>query len=387
MEFSFALPTQIEFGFGAVNRVGHLAKEAGAKKVMLVADKGIVKTGIPARVQKSLEGEGIEVIPYQKIVANPRVKDCEEGARIAMQENVDFLVAVGGGSSMDTAKAVAGMLGHNTTDFREIQYPKAYTKESYPFICIPTTAGTGSEVSICGVVTDEETKTKVFCFDAKCHALMAICDPEVLYGLPTSIAAATAVDALTHAIEGYVAKCTNSVTECFGIRAVELISQNIREYVYNRTPESCEAIMLGSLFAGIAFGYSDTCAVHSLSETIGGEYDTPHGVANAVFLANVTEYSIPGNMKKYARIAKAMGCSEAGKTDRELCEELVREIKMLVKDLNVPLFRDLKGVKETDFERLAHKCAVHLSAPDNPRKIEFDDFYKILKRTYDEKER
>lgn len=126
------------------------------------------------------------------------------------------------------------------------------------------------------------------------------------------MAAATAVDALTHAIEGFVAKCTNAVTESFGIRAVKLISENIREFVYERTPQSCEAIMLGSMFAGIAFGYSDTCAVHSLSETIGGAYDTPHGVANAIFLANVTEYSIPGNMEKYAQMAEAMGITGSG---------------------------------------------------------------------------
>lgn len=385
MEFSFALPTQIEFGVGMLEKTGRIALERGASRVLLVADRGIVSTGIPDRVRKSLEAEGLTVIPFQKIVANPRIKDCEEGAQLAQEQKVDFIVAVGGGSSMDTAKAIAGMLGHHTTDFSVIQYPAAYTEESLPLICIPTTAGTGSEVSTCGVVTDENTKTKVFCYDPKCHATVAICDPSVLYGLPESIAAATAIDALTHAIEGFVARCTNHVTECFGIRAVELLSANIREYVYNRTPESCEAVMLGSLFAGIAFGYSDTCAVHSLSETIGGEYDTPHGVANAVFLANVTEYSIPGNVEKYVRIAQAMGIERSGKTDREICEVMVEEIRRLVEDLNIPRFHDLKGVKEEDFEHLAQKCEVHLSAADNPRKIGYNDFLKILHATYEDR--
>lgn len=385
MEFSFALPTQIEFGVGMLEKTGRIALDRGAHRVLLVADRGIVSTGIPDRVRESLEKEGLTVTSFQKIVANPRIEDCEEGARLAQDRKIDFVVAVGGGSSMDTAKAIAGMLGHHTTDFSVIQYPAAYTEESLPLICIPTTAGTGSEVSTCGVVTDEKTKTKVFCYDPKCHATVAICDPSVLYGLPESIAAATAVDALTHAIEGFVAKCTNHVTECFGIRAVELLSENIREYVYNRTPESCEAVMLGSLFAGIAFGYSDTCAVHSLSETIGGEYDIPHGVANAVFLANVTEYSIPGNMQKYIRIAQAMGIRGEDKTDREICEVLVEEIRKLVKDLNIPLFRDLEGVREEDFERLAQKCEVHLSAADNPRKIGYNDFLKILHTTYEDR--
>ena len=207
MEFSFFLPTRIVFGCKAIQRVGTLAKE--------------------------------------------------EGAAFAQKNDVDFLVAVGGGSSMDTGKAIAGMLGHHTTDFSVIQYPNEYTQESYPLICIPTTAGTGSEVSTCGVVTDEKTKTKVFCFDPRCHARIAVCDPEVLMGVPEKIAAATALDALTHAIEGFVAKCTNPVTECYGIRAVKLISENIRDYVYNRNAKNCEAVMLGSLFAGISFGYSE----------------------------------------------------------------------------------------------------------------------------------
>ena len=202
-------------------------------------------------------------------------------------------------------------------------------------------------------------------------------------GVPEKIAAATALDALTHAIEGFVAKCTNPVTECYGIRAVKLISENIRDYVYNRNAKNCEAVMLGSLFAGISFGYSDTCAVHSLSETIGGEYDTPHGVANAIFLANVTEFSIPGNVRKYAEIARAMGIENKG-TERELCEELIKALRQLVNDLAIPSFRELSGVKQEDFERLAEKCAVHLSAADNPRSVTYDDFLKILNKTYEE---
>lgn len=383
MEFSFYLPTKIEFGCKAIWKTGDLAKEAGAQKVLLIADKGIASTQIYSDVKTSLEQAELQVFEFNQIVANPRIKDCEAGAEFAMDKQIDFLVAVGGGSSMDTGKAIAGMLGHHTTDFSVIQYPKEYTNDSYPLICIPTTAGTGSEVSICGVVTDEETKTKVFCFDPKCHARIAICDPEVLMGLPNKIAAATALDALTHAIEGFVAKCTNPITESYGIRAIKLISENIRDYVFNRNIQNCEAIMLGSLFAGISFGYSDTCAVHSLSETIGGEYDTPHGVANAIFLANVTEYSIAGAVDKYAEIARAMGIFKQG-TKRELCKELVRELKQLVKDLDIPKFSEIPKVNKDDFERLAQKCAVHLSAADNPKAIGYEEFLNILTKTYEE---
>lgn len=381
-EFILKVATEINYGVGVINQVGSIAKNFGAKKVMLVADKGVRATGLTDKVSVLLKEEKIGIVDFDQIVPNPRITDCENGAKIGMSEGVGVIVAVGGGSSIDTAKAIAGMIGHNTTDFEKIKYPKEYEKDPLPLIAIPTTAGTGSEVTTCGVITDEKTRTKVFCYDVKTAPNVALADPEVLMELPNHIAAATGIDALTHAIEGYVAQCTNPITEAMGIYAVKLLAENLRKYIYQRDIETCEAMMMGSLMAGLSFGYSDTCSVHSLSETIGGEYDTPHGVANAIFLADVTEFSLPGNLEKYVNVAKALGVQNEGLSNREAAQAGVEEIRMLVKDLAIPKFNQIDKVNAQDFDRIAKKCEVHISNADNPRPLTAGDFLMILRKAY-----
>lgn len=382
-EFAIQIPTKIVFGAGVISQVGDLALELGATKVMVVADKGVRATGIVSKVEEYLTAAKIPYIDFDKIVPNPRIEDCEEGAKIATKEGVNVLVTVGGGSSVDTAKAIAGMLGHGTTDFSVIKYPNPYTCNPLPLIAIPTTAGTGSEVTTSGVITDEKNKNKVFCYDPKVAPTVALADPEVLMGLPTKIAASTALDALTHAIEGYVAKCTCPLTEAVGLYAIKLLSKSMRKYIYDRDIDTCADVMMGSLLAGLSFGYSDTCAVHSLSETIGGEYDTPHGIANAIFLADVCEYSIPADMDKYADIALTMGVKGEGLSKREICQAGVEEIRKLVDDLMIPKFSEIDKVNPADFDRIAGKCAEHVSAPDNPRPVSKEDFLMLLNKAYE----
>jgi len=381
-EFLFKMPTKVIFGNGVINQVGQIVKELGAQKIMLVADKGVRSTGLTEKVADALRAEGIAIVDWDRIVPNPRITDCEAAAKLGRDEGIEAFVAVGGGSSIDTAKAAAGMLGHNTLDFDVIKFPKEYTCEAMPLIAIPTTAGTGSEVTTCGVITDESTHTKVFCYDPKCAPTVALADPEVLLGLPEHIASATGLDALTHAIEGYVAQCTNPITEAMGLYAITLLHDNLRDYIYRRNINVCEAMMMGSLMAGISFGYSDTCSVHSMSESIGGEYDTPHGVANAIFLADVCEYSIPSNLPKYVNIAKALGIKSEGLSDREAAQAGVEEIRMLVSDLKIPKFSALDRVDPADFERIARKCEAHISNPDNPRPLTAGEFFEILTKVY-----
>ena len=201
-------------------------------------------------------------------------------------------------------------------------------------------------------------------------------------GLPSAIAAATGIDALTHAIESYVCTCTNPVTEAFGLYAVKKISQHFRKYIYDRDIESCSEIMVGSLLAGLSFGYSDTAAVHALAETIGGRYDTPHGVANAIFLADVCEYNIPANLPKYVDIARAMGVTGQGLTDRELAQAGVDEIRRLVADVRIPRLNELPGIDPEDFEELAEKCVTHVSNPDNPIVLTKEEFLCFLNKAY-----
>lgn len=382
-EFTFSLPTQVVYGNGVLSQAGEIAKGLGAKKVLLVADKGVRATGLTDKVTQSLKSEGLNVVDFDQIVANPRVTDCEAGAAFGKSEKVDLVVTVGGGSSIDSAKAIAGMLGNDTLSFADIQYPNAYEKPALPLIAIPTTAGTGSEITPFAVITDEKTHTKIFCADEKVTPTVAIADPEVLMGLPASIAAATGVDALTHAIEGYVAQCTNPITEAMGLYAIKLIHSNLRKYIYQRDINICGAMMTGSLIAGISFGFSDTASVHSLSEVIGGQYDTPHGVANAIFLADVTEFSIPGNMSKYVDVANALGIKGEGLSDRETAQAGVEEIRLLVKDLMIPKFSEVDNVNKDDFRMLAKRCEEHMSNADNPRPLTEDDFYNILLNAYE----
>jgi len=381
-EFTFGMKTEIRFGPGLVGSTGETARAYGAKKVMLVADKGVRGTGLVEPVKASLKEAGLPVVDYDRIVPNPRIADCEEGARLAVAEGVNLLVAVGGGSSIDTAKAIAGMLGHGVTDFSVIRYPKPYEHDPYPLIVIPTTAGTGSEVTTCGVITDEATHEKVYCYHPRCAPTVALCDPSVLMGLPTPIAASTAMDALTHAIEGYVNRITSPLTEAFGLYAIPLLAGHIRKYCYDRDLDTCEAIMLGSLLGGLSFGYSDTGSVHSLAETLGGLYDIPHGVANAIFLADVCEYSIPGNLAKYAKVAEALGVSKAGRTPYETARRGVEEIRALVTDIKIPKFSQLEKIKPAEFEMVAARCVEHVSNVDNPRVLDRDDYLHLLKKAY-----
>lgn len=381
--FTFSMKTDIHFGEGIIRDAGAIVKKYGGNKVLLVADKGIRSTGLVDCVKKSLRESAIAIVDFDKIVPNPRISDCEAGAQMGMEHMVDVVVAVGGGSSIDTAKAIAGMLGHETTDFNQIKYPKPYTRDPYPLIAIPTTAGTGSEVTTCGVITDEKTHKKEYCFDTKCAPTAAVLDPEVLMALPTNIAAACGVDAMTHAIEGYVCRCTNPLTESLGLYALKLLYNNFRTFIFNRNIDTCKAFIVGSMIAGLSFGYSDVAAVHALAETVGGFYDIPHGIANAIFLADVCEYSAPANLNKYVDIARAVGVNTVMNSNREIALSASQEIRRLVKDVDIPNLRSFEQVERKDFEMLAERCTEHLSTPSNPRILTKADYLYLLNKAYE----
>ncbi|WP_455056758.1 iron-containing alcohol dehydrogenase [Jutongia sp.] len=382
-KYTMKIKTKIVFGAGVVSDIASEIACFGVRKIMLVADGGVRKTGLVEKVSGLLQEASYAVLDFDEIVENPQSFDCERGAQLALDNKIELIVAVGGGSSMDTAKAIAGMAGHGTTCFQDIMYPKEYTCKPLPLICIPTTAGTGSEVTTCGVITDSATHKKVYCFDPECAPDVAIADPEMLMTLPGPIAAMTGVDALTHAIEAYVATCTNDITAAYGIYAIRIIADNIREYVNHRNIQNASAMMIGSLMAGIAFGYSDTCCVHTLSETISKYYRIPHGMGNAIFLAPVTRFSISGDYQRYADVAETMRLAKHGGTPQENAELLVEALEKLVDDLEIPKLSDIEEVNPVDFENIAHDCMDHISIPSNPRRMEESDFVQILQETYD----
>ncbi|WP_326975516.1 iron-containing alcohol dehydrogenase [Caproicibacter sp. BJN0012] len=381
--YEFSLPTSIFFGEGISKETGKKARELGATKVLLVADKGVIGAGLTAPVEESLKREGIPYTVYDQIVPNPRDYHCEEGYRLAKKEGVDCLVAVGGGSSMDTAKVIGTLLTHGKAvqDWCGFQLLE---REVTPLIAIPTTAGTGSEVTPFAVVTDTKTHVKLNIFDPKAAAKTALVDPTVLLRLPSHIMAATGVDAMTHAVESYTCKLANPHTEAYSLYAIDLISKNLRKAVAHPDLESCTGMMLGSTIAGIAFGYSDVGAVHCIAEALGGRYDTPHGVACAVGLPAVTEFNIPADPEKHAELAKALGVNISGMSSEAAAMAGVEELRKLCKDVGIPKLRDIRGVNPKDFPSIAEAAEKNVSTPSNPREVSAKDFLFLINKIYNE---
>ena len=379
--FEFQLPTIIKFGKGISATAGEEAKKLGATKVLIVADKGVIGAGITKPVEKSLEDAGIPYIYHDNLNSNPRIWQCEEGYEVAKKEGVDCLVAVGGGTSMDAAKAIGVLLTHGGKVLDWVGFDTLKTRIT-PLICIPTTAGTGSEVTPDAVITDTDNYVKLDIFDIKVAPWVALVDPEVLMGLPKRIMASTGVDALTHAIEAYTCNKATPVTDSYALHAIDLISANIRKAVLERNPEAIEAMMMGSTLAGLSFGYSDVAADHCMSQAIGGRYDVAHGVACAVFLTVVCEFNIPACPDRYAEIARHMGVDTRGMSDTEAAHAGVEAIQQICDDLGIEKFSELEKVDPKDFPVLAQASYDCVSTPSNPREITVQDFLDLFNKAY-----
>lgn len=379
--YSFALPTRIEFGQGVIANVGEEAKAFHAKKVMLVADKGVIGAGLTKPVEESLKKAEINYCIFDEIVPNPRDTHCQMGYELAKKEEVDVLVAVGGGSSMDTAKAIGTLLTHggkiqDWCGFQLLHQPIT------PLIAIPTTAGTGSEVTPFAVITDTELHVKLNIFDPKAAARVALVDPTVLLKLPSPIMAATGIDAMTHAVEAYTCNVANPHTDAYALYAIELIQKSLRNAVSNPDIESCTGMMLGSTIAGIAFGYADVAAVHCMAEALGGRYDLPHGVANAILLPTVTEFNLDSDYIKHANIARAMGVDVRGMATEEAAMEAVHALHKLCEDVGIPKMRDIPEIHPEDFEALSIASEKNVSTPSNPKPITATDYLQLFNKAY-----
>ena len=295
-KYEFSVPKNFIFGSGVIKEAGSKAKELNAKKILIVAGENVRKAGLTKDVETSLTAVGIPYVYFSEFVPNPRDYTCNKGYEFAKKEKVDTVIAVGGGSAMDTAKAIATLLtnGGDVLDWCGADLLKT---DMAPLIAIPTTAGTGSEVTPFAVVTDSKTQTKLNILDMRVTPKYALVDPHVLLNLPPHIMAATGIDAMTHAVEAYTCTVANPHTDVYALYAIRLISSNLRQAVNNPDLESCTGMMLGSNTAGIAFGFADVAAVHCMAEALGGMYDMAHGVANAVLLPTVSNWNIPANTK------------------------------------------------------------------------------------------
>ncbi|MHB1391617.1 MAG: iron-containing alcohol dehydrogenase [Clostridia bacterium] len=379
--FEFVLPTKIRYGAGILKVLGEELRLLKAKKVMIITDKGLVKAGMVKRITEIIEGEGMTFIIYDEIEANPKDYNVEACAKKARVESIDTIVAFGGGSPIDAAKA-ATVLARQGGKVRDYQGKGKIKDDCLPLITIPTTAGTGSEVTFSSVITDTKGKFKFTIKSTAIAAKTAIIDPELTLTVPPVITAATGIDALTHAIEGYTANCTEPIAEAAGLYAVEYIARNIVEAVKNGgNIIARDKMMMGSLLAGLSFSHADVASVHCMAEALGGMYDAPHGMCNAILLPYVMEYSLPAAEYKYARIARAMGIEE--KDDFKAALKGIEHIKKLSKEIGLPGIRSLK-VNTDDFELLAEMSVKNGSNESNPRKITKDEYVMLFNKAYED---
>lgn len=378
--FEFILPTRIKYGCGIINDISAEIKASGNLKPMIITDKGLVKAGIVGKVTTILENANIEYLIFDDVEANPRDKTVHDAFSTALDFGADMLIAIGGGSSMDTAKAT-GVLMSNGGRINDYEGLGKVEKPICDLIAIPTTVGTGSEVTFWSVITDTIRHFKMSVGSPLIAPKLALIDPELVLSLPPSIIASTGMDALTHAIEGYTCTLAEPITDACGIYAIKMITENIRDAVYTESDVAKGNMLLGSLIAGICFGNSDIAAVHCMAEALGGLYDTPHGVANAIMLPYVMEYNYVANIDKFAEIAKAMGESVSHMSKRDAAYQSVVAVRKLNEDLNIPSLKDI-GTKENDLEELAERSSVNVSVDSNPRKITKESFYGIFKNAF-----
>ncbi len=372
-QFSFQLPTRIEFGNGIAATVGEEAKGLGGSRALVVTDPGIASAGLLDPILANLKKADLTVTVFDGVEPNPRDTSVARGAVVALSEECDVLVAVGGGSPMDTAKAIGVIQqeGGKITDYEGLGI---VTKPITPLVAIPTTAGTGSEVTFWSVVTDTARSFKMSIGSPLIAARVALVDPELTVGLPATLTAATGVDALTHAVEGFTATLSEPLTDSLAVSAIRLIGKSLRQaYANGGNLEARYDMMLASLLAGVAFGNSDIGGVHCMGEAIGGLYDTPHGIAMAIYLPVVAAFNSIAVPEKFAVVAEALGEDVAHLSTVEAARRAPMAIRRLTDDLRIPSATTV-GVRREDFPRLAKAASINVSVESNPRVASEQDF-------------
>ncbi|MCI9361111.1 MAG: lactaldehyde reductase [Hungatella sp.] len=368
-------------GAGAIKEIPAEVKTRGFAKAFVCSDPDLIKFGVTKKVTDVLDGEGLAYEIYSDIKPNPTIENVQSGVAAYKASGADYIIAIGGGSSMDTAKAV-GIIINNPEfeDVRSLEGVAPTKKPCVPIIAVPTTAGTAAEVTINYVITDVEKKRKFVCVDTHDIPVIAVIDPDMMSSMPKGLTAATGMDALTHAIEGYITKGAWEMTDMFHLKAIEIISDSLRGAVEN-TPEGREGMALGQYVAGMGFSNVGLGIVHSMAHSLGAVYDTPHGVANAILLPTVMEYNAPCTGDKYKYIAKAMGVEGVdAMSQEEYRKAAVDAVKKLSQDVGIPA--NLKEiVKEEDIQFLAESAFADACRPGNPRDTsveEIIDLYKSL---------
>ena len=367
-------------GKGAIQEIAGEVTRRGFRKAFVCSGPTLYKHGVTKKVTDVLEKAGCPYEVYINIKENPTIENVQDGVKAYKASGADFIVALGGGSPMDTAKAI-GIIINNPEfeDVRSLEGVAPTKNPSVPIIAVPTTAGTASEITINYVITDTEKRRKFVCVDTHDIPIVAVVDPDMMSSMPKGLTAATGMDALTHAIEGYITKAAWEMTDMFHLKAIELISSSLRGAVEN-TPEGREGMALGQYVAGMGFSNVGLGIVHSMAHALGAVYDTPHGVANAILLPTVMEFNADATGEKYRDIAKAMGVQGTETmSQEEYRKAAVDAVRKLASDVGIP--KDLKGIaKEEDVRFLSESAVADACAPGNPKEATLEDIEMLYRK-------
>ncbi len=380
----FVLPTAIKHGIGSIEHIGEEVKNLGVTKVLLVTDPGIYQAGVTAPVEKYLKEAGVEIVLFNKVEPNPPVRLISEGSKTYKEENCNGLVAVGGGSSMDTAKGIGVEVTHegSVLDYEAAEGKKPLANRIPPLTTIPTTAGTGSEVTQWAVITDEEREFKFNTGGPLIAAHLTIIDPELHVSMPPHVTAMTGIDALAHAIECYTMHYAQPITDAVALLAIEYVGKYIRRaYADGGDIEARYGMAQAAMLAGLSYGSESAGAAHAMSQTLGGIIPVAHGQCVATMMGPVMEYNWKGHPDKFARIAQALGVNTFNMTTEEAAKAAVYEMYKLADDLDIPNLEE-QGVSPDMIDRLAKEAMKDPQTIGNPRDLKEKDYVWIYKRCF-----
>ena len=366
-------------GSGAIQEIATEAKAHGFKKALVCSDPDLIKFGVTAKVTDILDKNGLEYELYSEIKPNPTIDNVKHGVETFKKSGADYLIAIGGGSSMDTSKAIGIIIANpEFEDVRSLEGVAPTKKPCVPIIAVPTTAGTAAEVTINYVITDVERKRKFVCVDPHDMPIIAIVDPDMMSSMPKGLTASTGMDALTHAIEGYTTKAAWEMTDMFHLKAIEIIARSLRSAVANEK-EGREGMALGEYIAVMGFSNVGLGIAHSMAHTLGAVYDTPHGVACAMMLPIVMEYNADCTGEKYREIARAMGVKGVDDMSvEEYRKAAIDAVAQLSVDVGIPT--KLEAIKEDDLDFLAESAHADACAPGNPKDASVEDLKALFRK-------
>ena len=379
MAYRFNLNETSYHGSGAIKEIANEAKGRGFKKAFVCSDPDLIKFNVTKKVLDVLDGAGLAYEVYSDIKANPTIENVQHGVVAFKASGADYIIAIGGGSSMDTAKAIGIIITNpEFEDVRSLEGTAPTKNACTPIIAVPTTAGTAAEVTINYVITDVQKKRKFVCVDPHDMPIVAVVDPDMMSTMPKGLTASTGMDALTHAIEGYTTKGAWEMSDMFHLKAIEIISRNLRKAVAN-DPEGREGMALGQYIAGMGFSNVGLGIAHSMAHTLGAVYDTPHGVACAMMLPIVMEFNQETTGEKYREIARAMGVKNVDSMSQaEYRKAAIDAVKALSEDVGIP--KTIDAIKEEDLEFLAQSAAADACAPGNPKEASIEDFKAMFRK-------